>query len=72
MINLTKLNGVEFAINCDYFETIVESPDTTIVLTNGKLYIVKESKCEIIEKVIEYRRQVGNNIIHKGYIKEKQ
>lgn len=58
MITLTKLNGVEFMINCDLIETVTENPDTTIHMLNGNLYIVKESIKEIIEKTIRYRRNI--------------
>lgn len=58
MIILTKLNGVEFMINCDLIETITENPDTTIHMLNGNLYIVKESMREIINKTILYRRKI--------------
>ena len=34
MIILKKLNGEEFVLNSDLIETIMETPDTTILLTN--------------------------------------
>jgi len=58
MIILTKLNGVEFALNCDLIEYITENPDTTIHLVNGNIHIVKETIKEIIQKTIEYRREI--------------
>lgn len=58
MICLTKLNGVEFILNCDHIESVQESPDTTITLTNGKLYIVRESMREIVEKTVAVRRRI--------------
>lgn len=58
MITLNKLRGGEFTINCDLIETITENPDTTIVLTNGNLYIVQESMQEVIDKAIEYHRKI--------------
>jgi flagellar protein FlbD len=63
MIILTKLNGIQFALNCDMIESISENPDTTIFLTNGNIHIVKESIEEIIQKTIEYRRQVFSNLL---------
>jgi len=67
MIILTKLNGIQFALNCDMIETISENPDTTIFLTNGNIHIVKESIQEIIQKTIDYRRQIFSNLI-KGVV----
>lgn len=68
MITLTKLNGVEFVLNSDYIETVQESPDTTIQLTNGKLYIVRESAKEVVDKTISFRNKVYSNYITGGDI----
>ncbi len=65
MIGLTKLNGVEFVLNCDLIEHISENPDTTILLTTGTLYIVKESADEVVRRVIEFRKQVFSNLLVK-------
>lgn len=58
MIILNKLRGGSFALNCDLIETISENPDTTILLTNGKIYIVQESMQEVIDKAAEYHRKI--------------
>ena len=47
MIILKKLNGEKFMLNSELIETIMETPDTTILLTNGKHLIVRESKAPI-------------------------
>ena len=47
MILLTKLRGGTFVINCDLIETVSEKPDTTILLTNGDIYIVQETMQEV-------------------------
>lgn len=58
MILLTKLNDVEFTLNCDLIETIYENPDTTIHTTTGNLYIVKESMEQVARKSKEYKQQI--------------
>lgn len=58
MIVLTKLRGERFTLNCDLIETITENPDTTILLTNGSLHIVKESMQDVIDKTVEFRRRI--------------
>lgn len=63
MIKLTKLNDVSFAINCDLIETVLENPDTTIRLTDGNVYIVKESMQEVVEKTIAFKREIYSNVI---------
>ena len=61
MIILKKLNGEEFVLNSELIETIMETPDTTILLTNGKHLIVRESK----EKVVEFRRDAFRGILEQ-------
>ncbi len=58
MIVLTKLRGERFTLNCDLIETITENPDTTILLTNGSLHIVKEPMQEVIDKTVAFRRRI--------------
>ncbi|MBW3113864.1 MULTISPECIES: flagellar FlbD family protein [Bacillaceae] len=47
MITLTRLNGKSFTLNALYIETIEAFPDTTILLTNGRRYVVKETVDEV-------------------------
>ena len=63
MILLKKLNGEEFILNCDLIETIMDNPDTTILLTNGKHLSVRESKEEVVDKVVEFRREAFRGIL---------
>ena len=58
MIVVTKLKGERFVLNCDLIEPISEKPDTTISLTNGDLYIVRESMQEVIDKTIDFKRKI--------------
>ena len=58
MIELTKLNDIKFMINADIIEMVEETPDTVVTLTTGKKMIVKESRQEIRDLVIAYRRSV--------------
>ncbi len=61
MIKLTKFNSKtnkkgEFILNAEIIETIEETPDTVITLTNGKKLIVDEPMDEIVRRVMKYRR----------------
>ena len=58
MISVTRINGDEFIANADLIEFIEETPDTVISLTTGRRIVVKESKDEIINKVIFYKRKI--------------
>lgn len=58
MIELTKLNDVKFTVNADIIEFVEETPDTVVSLTTGKKIIVRESRQEITDLVISYKRAI--------------
>lgn len=66
MIELTKLNGKGFVLNAELIETVETTPDTVITLTTDKKLVVKESKNEIILKVLEYKAKVISFNTGKG------
>ena len=57
MIELTKLNNQKVVINCDLIEYVEAVPDTTITLTTGNRFVVKESVDELVDKVIGFRQK---------------
>ena len=59
MIEVTRLNGKKVWINPHQIEFIEVNPDVTLVMLSGKTVIVKEKPDELIEKIVEYRRQIG-------------
>ena len=61
MVELTKLNGTQFLVNADLIETVEETPDTAITLTNGKKIIVKERRQEVKNLVKSYKRDIYAN-----------
>ncbi|MDD3437838.1 MAG: flagellar FlbD family protein [Clostridiaceae bacterium] len=58
MIKVTRLNGIEYYLNCEHIETLENTPDTVITLRDGKKLLVSESPEEIIEKIIEYKKRI--------------
>ena len=58
MIEVTKINGVKVLVNQDLIELVEETPDTVLTLTTGKKIIVKESRQEIKNLVILYRKDI--------------
>ena len=58
MLKLTRLNGKTFHLNPLLIETIESFPDTTILLTNGKRYVVKEDEAIVVKKIMEFFRRV--------------
>ncbi len=63
MIKLTKFKSHDhdFVLNADLIETIEETPDTVITLTNGKKLIVAEGMDEVVRRVMDYRRAMFRN-----------
>ena len=57
MIELTKLNNQKIVINSDLIEYVEAVPDTTITLTTGNRFVVKESVDELVDKVIGFRQK---------------
>ena len=64
MIKLTRLKCSDhvFVLNAELIETVEETPDTVITLTNGKKFIVEESMSEVVHRVMEYRRAIFRNL----------
>lgn len=58
MIMLTRLNGAPFALNPDLIERAEATPDTVIVLVDGKHYVVMEPLAEVIARVQQARAAV--------------
>jgi flagellar protein FlbD len=58
MIILTRLNGDQFAINCDLVERVDAHPDTVLTLVDATKYIVAESLTEVVERVRDFRASV--------------
>lgn len=58
MIYLTKLNNEGFILNSNNIESVEIIPESKVVLTSGKYYLVQESVDEIIRRVIEFNAQI--------------
>lgn len=58
MIEVTRLNEKKLTINAELIERVEETPDTVITLTTGNKLIVKESRQEIRNLVILYKKEV--------------
>lgn len=58
MVEVTKINGVKVLINPDLLELVEETPDTVLSFTTGRKLIVKESRQEVKNLVILYKREI--------------
>ena len=56
MIALQRLNGEQFVLNSDLIESVESTPDTLIVLSNGKKFLVSNSVEDIVRKAVKYRQ----------------
>jgi flagellar protein FlbD len=59
MIKVTRLDGTEYYINPHQIESMELRPDTTILMLSGKYLVVRETAAVVIERIVEYRRQIG-------------
>jgi flagellar protein FlbD len=59
VIKVTKLNGKSFRINSLFIEVVEAFPDTTITLTNGRKFVVRESVDEVSKLIQEFYQSVG-------------
>jgi flagellar protein FlbD len=58
MITLHRLNGKEFVLNAEQIKFVESTPDTVITLaTENEKFMVKESVSEVVQMVIDYKRQ---------------
>jgi flagellar protein FlbD len=58
VILLSRLNGVTFYLNAEMIQVIEATPDTVITLTSNEKLVVKEPAELVVNRMIEYQRQV--------------
>ena len=61
MIEVSRLNGSNFYLNPNLIETMEQTPDTVLTLTTDKKLIVKDTVSDIINKIIDYNRNIYLN-----------
>ena len=59
MIALTRLDDSTFYVNPHQIEYVECLPDTTMTMLSGKRLVVREAYDVLLERIIEYRRQIG-------------
>ena len=62
MVEVKSLSGEEFIINSNLIEKIEFIPETKVTLTTGKYFLIKDTKIEIIEKIIKYNQKIYRGI----------
>lgn len=58
MITITRLDKRVIVLNADLIKSLESTPDTIVTLINGDTIVVRESVEDVVQRVIEYQRQV--------------
>ncbi len=64
MIKVKQLNGKELVINAELISHIETTPNTIITLTTGNKIVVCDTADEVMEKVMEYKRNIVRPVIN--------
>jgi flagellar protein FlbD len=63
MIKLHRLNNEEIVLNAGMIEQIESTPDTVVLLTNGKRLMVREALDDVVRAVVAYK-QLCHESVH--------
>jgi flagellar protein FlbD len=58
MIALTRLNSRPVVINAELIKMVEQTPDTMITFLNGDTILVREKVEDVVDKAIDYARQI--------------
>ena len=58
MILVKKINGDEIVVNCELIQTIEFMPHAVLTLTTGEKIIADETRDDLLQKIIEYKRAI--------------
>ncbi len=58
MITVTRLDKRVVVLNADLIKMLEATPDTIITLINGDTMLVRESVDEVVQRAIDYQRQI--------------
>jgi len=59
MIELSRLNGKTFILNCELIKFVESTPDTIITLSTGEKFMVKESTQEVVALTTNYLKRLN-------------
>lgn len=58
MIIVSRLNGHEFALNCNLIEKVEANPDTVVTLIDGTKFVISEGVERVIDLVRTYQASI--------------
>lgn len=62
MIAVTRFDRSEFVLNAEFIQSVESTPDTHIVLFNGVSFVVRETRDEVVQRVMDYRKAVYGGV----------
>ncbi len=62
MIVVKKINGQEILVNSDLIQTVEFTPHAVMSLTTGEKVIVDETREDLLQKIIEYKRSIRRGL----------
>lgn len=65
MIQLRRINGVPFYLNCELIKFVEATPDTLITLVQGDKFMVKESVELVIALTENFHKRVVQEPVKK-------
>lgn len=57
MIRVTRFDGTAMMLNAEWIQSVENTPDTLITLTNGFKVIVRDRVEDVVSRFIEYKKQ---------------
>ncbi len=58
MIEVTRLNGSPLLLNSDLIQFADSAPDTILTLIHGEKLLVRETRAQLAERIIEFRAKL--------------
>lgn len=58
MIIVTRLDRSQVGVNPDLIERVHASPDTTLHMVDGNVYVIAESLGTLVDLIVAYRARV--------------
>ncbi len=58
MIKLTRYDNKELFVNAELILFVESRPDTIVTLTTGEKLIVKETREEVIDRIVHYKQVI--------------
>lgn len=58
MIELSRLNGKKFVLNCELIKMVESTPDTVITLASGEKLMVRDALDEVVRLTTEFKKRL--------------